>query len=227
MMRRIISSLLVVMTLLSLFGCGKKESGGRKYDESVVLENADALITSAEVLNLIYYGSGIKYYNDENTGYYCKADYDHLAELGFSTIDELKALTEKTFSDRYSLQVYSTILSPLSNDTSVVSPARYYQAYDEETGEATNVMVYSNFTPLLKSEVIYDYGSLKVEGSKGDKVYVTVEATVKNAEGKTQNTTLKIALVEEHDGWRIDSPTFENYKELKDKYDELKDLDIK
>ena len=222
---RIISLLLITVTIVSLFTLS---SCNRKYDEEEIIEVSKILLKDAEMLNIVYYGSGIEYFDDEDEkGYYRKANVNHLEELGFSTIDELKKLTDKTFSVGYSSELYSTILSSLATDISIVSPARYYQAYDEETGAPTHIMVYSNFTPMLKDSIVYDYDSLRVEGSKKEKVYVKIDATVTKADGKSQNTTVTVALVEEDNGWRIDNPTYANYNEYKDRYDELNNKDLK
>lgn len=222
---RIISLLLIAVTIVSLFTLS---SCNRKYDEEEIIEVSKILLKDAEMLNIVYYGSGIEYFDDEDEkGYYRKANVNHLEELGFSTIDELKKLTDKTFSVGYSSELYSTILSSLATDISIVSPARYYQAYDEETGAPTHIMVYSNFTPMLKDSIVYDYDSLRVEGSKKEKVYVKIDATVTKADGKSQNTTVTVALVEEDNGWRIDNPTYANYNEYKDRYDELNNKDLK
>lgn len=189
---------------------------------------AKVLLKDAEMLNKVYYGSGIEYYDsDDEKGYYRKANVNHLEELGFSTIDELKTLTEKTFSKEYSSLLYTTILSAMKDDISVISAARYYQAYDDETGAPECIMVYSKFIPMMKDEIVYDYDSLKAVRSKKDKVYVTVEATVTKTDGRSQKTTVTITLVEEEDGWKIDNPTYANYNELKDRYDELNDKDLK
>ena len=222
---KIISLLLIAVTIVSLFTLS---SCNRKYDEKEIIEVSKILLKDAEMLNIVYYGSGIEYFDDEDEkGYYRKANVNHLEELGFSTIDELKKLTDKTFSVGYSSELYSTILSSLATDISIVSPARYYQAYDEETGAPTHIMVYSNFTPMLKDSIVYDYDSLRVEGAKKEKVYVKIDATVTKADGKSQNTTVTVALVEEDDGWRIDNPTYANYNEYKDRYDELNNKDLK
>jgi hypothetical protein len=222
---KIISLLLISVTLVSLFTLS---SCNRRYDETEVVEVTKKLLKEAEMLNFVYYGSGIRYFDDEDEkGYYRKADPNHLEELGFSTIDELKAMTEKTFSIGYSDTLYKTILSPLTTDTSVVTPTRYYQAYDEETGAPTHIMVYSSFTLMLKDSIEYDYDSVRADRSKKEKVYVKVDATVTNSDGKSQRTTITVTLVEEDDGWRIDNPTYANYNELKDRYDELNNKDLK
>jgi hypothetical protein len=212
----------VIVSLLTLSSCN------RRYDEEEVVAAAQILLKDAEMLNNVYYGSGIEYYDsDEEKGYYRKANDNHLEKLGFSTIDELKTLTEKTYSAEYSSILYSTILSPMATDTSIIVPARYYQVYDEESGEPTHIMVYSKFIPMMKDKIEYDYSTLKATGSKKEKVYVTVEATVTREDGKSQKTTVTITLVEEESGWKIDNPTYANYNEYKDRYDELNNKDLK
>jgi hypothetical protein len=212
----------VIVSLLTLSSCN------RRYNEEEVVAAAQILLKDAEMLNNVYYGSGIEYYDsDEEKGYYRKANDNHLEKLGFSTIDELKTLTEKTYSAEYSSILYSTILSPMSTDTSIIVPARYYQVYDEESGEPTHIMVYSKFIPMMKDKIEYDYSTLKATGSKKEKVYVTVEATVTREDGKSQKTTVTITLVEEESGWKIDNPTYANYNEYKDRYDELNNKDLK
>ena len=223
--RKVLALFLIVVMIISIFSLS---SCNRKYDEAEVVAAAKMLLKETEMLNFVYYGNGIEYYdNNEEKGYYRKANDKHLETLGFSTIEELKALTEKTFSKEYSSLLYTTILSPMSDDTSLVSAARYYQVYDEETGEPSHIMVYSKFNLMLKDSVEYDYSSLTATGSKKEKVYVTVEATVTREDGKSQKTTITITLIEEEDGWKIDNPTYANYNELKDRYDELNNKDFK
>jgi hypothetical protein len=223
--RKILSLFLIVVTVISVFSLS---SCNRRYDEAEVVAAAEKLLKEAEMLNLVYYGSGIEYYDsDEENGYYRKANDKHLENLGFSTIEELKSLTEKTFSKEYSNVLYTTILSPMTNDTSLISAARYYQVYDEETNSPSHIMVYSKFNLMLKDSIEYDYSSLKATGSKKEKVYVTVEATVTREDGKSQKATITITLVEEENGWRIDNPTYANYNEMKDRYDELNNKDLK
>ena len=118
---KIVSLLLIIVTIVSLFTLS---SCNRKYDEEEIIEVSKILLKDAEMLNIVYYGSGIEYFDDEDEkGYYRKADVNHLEELGFTTIDELRKITEKTFSVGYSAELYSTILSSLATDISIISPA--------------------------------------------------------------------------------------------------------
>lgn len=221
---KILSVILFITCVLSIFSLSSCKV---KYDEEEVLAAAKALLKEAEILNEVYYGDGVKYHeSDRANGIYREANNEHLKELGFSTVEELMILTEKTFSDSYSKLLYSTIIYGLMDDTSVITAARYYQEYDEETKESY-MMVNSKFTVMFKDSIVYDYDSLRVDEANKEKVYVTVNATVTNSDGESQNTTITITLVEEDDGWKIDNPTYANYNPLKDRYDELKDQDIK
>ena len=213
---------MIVLLLPTLTSCN------RRFDEAEVLEVGENLLKRAEMLNIVYFGSGIEYYDtDEEIGYYRKANAQHLEKLGFGTIDELKKITDETFSERYAGMVYSTVLSSITSETAIVSPARYYQAYDEETGAPSHIMVYSRYNNLLKGDITYDYGTLRVEGSKKARVNLLIDATVTNADGKSQTVTVTVTLIEDESGWRIDNHTFANYNELADVYQDLEDQKIK
>ena len=223
--KKALSIILVVLMLLSTL---TMTSCNRKFDEAEVISEAKRLLKTAEMLNVVYYGSGIEYIDSEAAiGYYKEAERLHLETLGFHTIGELKEITEQTFSAKYTNTVYTTILSSMKDGITVISNARYYQVYHEETNEPIRIMVNTNFTPMLKGPIEYDYDSMRVEGSKKEKVNLLVDATVSNSEGETQTVTVKVSLVEEENGWRIDAPTYANYNSLAQQYEELQNQDIK
>ena len=81
---RIVSLALAVLMLFSLLYL---TSCNRKYDEEEVVSAAKELLKTAEMLNIVYYGSGIEYFDsDEEIGYYRKANPQHLEALGFKTV---------------------------------------------------------------------------------------------------------------------------------------------
>ncbi len=219
-LKRIISFVIIIATLLSVItmsGCN------RTYDEAEVLAAAKELLAGAEILNYVYYGEGIDYFDieEEGLGYYRRAVPTHLSELGFKTIDELRTMTEAVYSKSYSEHLFSTVLSSQRDGDVIVAMARYYQVYNEETGEPTDIMVYSKYNVIFKDKLEYDYDSLQIKGSKREKVYLTVNATVTNSEGKTQVSSITVTLFEEENGWRIDNPTYANYSEYRDQYNDL------
>ncbi len=226
LIKRILSVILMFSVMISVIL--SVSSCNRRYDEEEVESEARDLLRKAELLNEIYYGNGIRYIDtDGSTGYYKQADTSHLEELGFTTLDGLMALTEQVYSEDYASVIYSTVLSSITDDSGLVRPTRYYQAYDEDTGAASHIMVYSAFEVMMKDSVVYDYNSLHATHSKKEKVYVSVMATVTNSDGESQEVEIIITMFEEEYGWRIDGPTYANYNPYQDLYNDLKDNDLK
>lgn len=205
----VFSLLLCVLLCLSIV----LTSCDRKYDEAEVKAAAESLMKNAEKLNTVYYGRGIAYIvGGAQNGAYYEADPMHLRTLGFTNINGLVELTEKTFTKSYSAKLIRDRLQEMRVDGVMIEPARYYQNYEDELlTEEVCIMVYSGITPIFDDRMTVDYSSMTVTGSKRDKVFVTVSVTVANMDGETQEKTLEITLIEEDDGWRIDNPVFKNY----------------
>ena len=209
-MKKIILLLLVVVILVGAMS----SCGGKKYDENEVKSAAKSLIEASVILNEIYWGDGLQYSEDKNTadGVYYEAVYVYHHHLGFDTIEELKSLTEKTFSKDYSRSVYSTLLQSIQDGDKAIILSRYYQKYNVKDGKTPeSIMVNSEWDKIFLDEVVYDYDSIKVIGSEEETVYVTINATVSRAGYDPQTREIRVSLVEENEGWRIDSPTFLNY----------------
>ncbi|MBO7302915.1 MAG: hypothetical protein J6U68_01875 [Clostridia bacterium] len=110
-MKKILSVLIILAAVFSVFSCGEKN---REYDEYEVKLAAEGLIKKSTVLNDIYWGEGIGYYEDDNyfDGYYYPADPIALRDLGFETIDELKKKGLWIYgADMDGKSLYSTDLS--------------------------------------------------------------------------------------------------------------------
>ncbi len=220
-MKKIISILLLAALLCSFISCGDKN---RKYDENEVKLAAEELIRSSAELNRIFWGEGIGYIDDASfsVGYYYPADMFSLYNYGIETVEDLKKKTKKVFSEAYSQNIFSTVLSSLTDGDGIYAFARYYQKYsDAENKEPECIMVYSKAIVLLNDEVSYNFDTLEVVGSKKETVYVTLKVDVKRDE-KIQTRELKVGLIEEENGWRIDTPTYISYVE-NDDYEDLQD----
>ncbi|MBR5140080.1 MAG: hypothetical protein IKV16_03405 [Clostridia bacterium] len=208
-MKRIISLiLLLVLTVTAFTACD------RKYDENEVKAAAEKLIAESILLNDIFWGDGLPHYEDKNYSdgdYYAAIEAYHYG-LGFTTVSELRALTESVFSTEYTNIIASTVFSEIYDGQEMVYTSRYYQKYSAGDGVTPeSIMVNSNWKKLLNGEVSYDYSSLTVTHSEDEVVYVTINATV-TLDGKNPKTsTLEIGLIEEDAGWRIHTPTYLNY----------------
>ena len=217
----IISILLVISSIVILIV--KNTNKNREYDEQEVLAAAVSLIKKSEKLNELYYGKGILHTQDTSAanGYYYPADTSSLRKFGVSTIKDIENLTRECYTVSLSNNIISTKLSSVSDEDGILAYARYYQKYDTlDTKKEECIMVYINSPVYLTDEIEYDYESLSVSGVKGEEVFVTIKVTVTNSEGKTQTKDLEISLLEEENGWRINSPTYVKYFDRQE-YDDL------
>ncbi len=213
--KKILALLIALSTLFAVFSM---TSCDRKYDEQEVKEAAEKLLKNAEILNIVYYGDGIRYIENADETYvsvYREADESHLGLLGFSDIDGLKTLTTETFTQQYANALISNILGVMKYSDISSRYGRYYQEYDDESGLPTKIMVNSNVDDykIMNCSLEYDYNSLQIIDSEGEKVNAAIEVTLTNENGKTQYTTIDFVLVEEVGGWKIDGPVFANYYE--------------
>lgn len=193
-MKRIISLLLVAVSLLLLPSCNKDKS----YDEAEVKEAAKALIRDAAVYNDIFWGKGIPYIEDSNfsNGIYYAADETYLENMGFSKLDDIYVKAASIYSEDYLDSIYIGM--------STSGNVRYYQ-------ETEYIMVNSKYEPFLKDEVKYLYDTIEILGYDGD--VLELEITVKvTRDGDTQTRERKIDLVKEDGRWQIDSATYTTYR---------------
>ena len=201
--------LIIAVSVGALASCGEK-----KYNEDEVKAAAKTLIESSATLNEIYWGDGIPHNDDKSTsdGVYYEAEFVYHHHMGFDNISELQAMTEKTFSKSYSQSIYSTILQSIQDGDKAIILSRYYQKYSAKDGKTPeSIMVNSEWKKIFLDDVTYDYESIKVIGSEEETVYVTLNATVQRVGYAPQVREIRVSLVEEDGGWRIDSPTFLNY----------------
>ncbi len=215
--------LAMVLPVLSFTSCD------RKYDEGEVIAAATNLLKKSEVLNVVLFGEGIAVGGSNQSGAYKEADFLHLSKLGFTTIEELKAMIRETFTAEYSDYAIGTVLSPITVEGVMFANTRYYQLYADEIAKTDPVciMVHTEYDYIFTDTVVYDYSTIKVKDVKKKTLYISVMATVTNRDGDSQNVEVEFELIEQNDGWRINTGTFVNYNAYRGKYDDLKDQDIK
>ena len=215
--------IIVILTLSFTVSCTKN----REYDEAEVTIAAKELLKKSEKLNYIYYGYGIEYEMNESeaNGAYYRADSLSLDRLGIQTVADIENLTYETYTYALSQSVISTKLNggSLDEESTVMNYARYYQKTNALDGSDECIMVYKLAEVYLTDETEYLYDTLRAVGSEGESVLIEVDVKVTNSEGEEQIQTLKFTLLEENNGWRINSPTYvkfvnrEYYEDLQNK----------
>ncbi len=203
-MKKILYLVIIIATLFTAVSCGGEKN--RAYDEAVVKSSAVTLIEKAATINTIIWGRGVGYVEDPRyqSGVYFPADPASQREFGIETFSDIIAKCEEAFSTSYVKYIKESVLTSKIEEGGRLY-TRYYQG-DEV------LMVYSEYEPLLKDTVEYLYDTVEVLGSKGKIVTIKIQIKVTRGEA-SQNRWLEIDLVEEENGWRIDSPTYANYIE--------------
>ncbi len=213
-------TLVVIFSAFSLNSC-KEKVKDREYNEGEVLEAARTLIKKSETLNEIYYGHGIEYDIGDTSnanGYYYPADLMSLDKYGVTNVEDIKRLTRECFTTGQSDYMINTVLSSIRDSSGdIIYFARYYQEY-ETLNESVEkcVMVYSRYEVLLVDTVEYLYDTLRVVDVEGEIIKVEIEAKATSPKGSTQTKRVIINLIEEDNGFRIDSPTYVRNTEIQE-----------
>ena len=218
---RIISAVLLIsVTLGSVSSCKSiKETvqkifeKDREYNEAEVISAAKELLSKAQRLNEIYYGHGIEYDASDISnanGYYYPADIMSLDKFGVTSLDDIKALTRECFTTGQSDYMINTVLSSIRDGSGdIIFFARYYQEYETLSENVKKcLMVYSKYEPLLVDTIEYFYDTVKVVDVEGEIIKVEIEVKATSPSGDVQMKKVVVNLLEEENGFRLDSPTY-------------------
>lgn len=214
LLKKLLSLILVTFAIVtSLASCD------RDYDEAEVIAAAEALIRRSDILEDIIFGEGFDYRLEGTSSYQPASEIDvkrYADALGesFSTLDELKAVLSKVYTVGYKNDILFGVLSGDINS----SLTRYYQ-------DGESIMVLTTYKPQKTDEIEYHYETLRVADVNDQKITVSLDVTVTAADGKSQRITIEVDMLEEADGWKLDTPTYavynENYQNYKDLENEL------
>ncbi len=194
MYKRIISFTLLCLLCLPLLACG------REYTEDEVFPAAKELIEKSNMLNVIYFGTGIPVKaGGETEGSYTEADMSALQEMGFTDAEDIKKQTEQVFSSSMCRWLFEKFSS--STQGANVTLARYIQLNGK-------LMVYTEYDVLAGDQVTYDYSTLKIHSQGRGQVKVTLDATATRGEGLSRTENIDVTLVKVKGGWRLDAPTY-------------------
>ena len=220
-MRKLLAPLLSLLLLLPMtLSCATLDTTG-------LLEAAPDLILRSATLNEVFFGEGIPFDRSVTEyGSYCPAELDFLEEHGFGTVAELRAATEKVFSEEYAALIAETSLSgfPAAGSTGYVY-ARYASSQAENLrDEQETILVYgeSEYLTYPIGKSTYDMSTLRIDYVGADYAIVLLSVTTVTKdlppEGEapdpdaaptytTKTADMEIKFVYEN-GWRIDSPTY-------------------
>ncbi len=207
-MRRIIASALTAVLLLvgvMLSSCSVD------YTEDEIKEAAAALIDASYEVNEIYFGKGLPVAEEDSEEvkeFTAGLDVDIAAvnyipvtgECRYDTIDQLKKLASKVYSEDYCQYLWKMAFEGLSteDDQSVVY-ARYMTDYFGRLTVRSDIC--ETGAELTRT---YDTENIKVDKMKKDEATVTLQSYV---DGK-EDIAISFVLKREADGWRLDQPTY-------------------
>lgn len=195
----------------------------REYDEAQVLTAARELLKRSVPLNDLFWGEGLSPWMAEDAavqGNYREVSPADMQTFGVRNIDDIRQKTFEVFTQDYGTEILSTKISSVNTGSGVASLARYAQSYTDE-GDYDTLYVLTTATVYLTDTVVYDYESMRVSGADSERVFVTLSATVTDAEGHSQTAELTLSLLEEEAGWRLDAPTYLRYNPYREEYEKL------
>ena len=204
-------------------GDNTPEISNREYDEAEISLAAEELIKKSILINEIFWYDGIPAGTDQDgitMKSYQRVDKTYLENNGIKLVEDIKNLTRGVFSESQSEFLFRIFLSG-GTDDSFTGIAHYIPEYlvDTETGkkEEIGILVSSKRKDdsfvKIGEKTEYDYSSIKAIASEGERVKIEVSCTVTTSDGKKQTTTKYMYLIEEEDGWRLDSLSKEAYLE--------------
>ncbi len=207
-MKRISLILILILTL----GTVLSSCGNRDYDEAVVKAETRVLLEKSKAINEVFYGVGMTVDSSLSsliTGYYKPVSKEYLGELGVSNLNGLRELTKEVYTEELSELIFQTkLISVKDSAGNVVVYARYFET---KVNNEQRVMVYTAADPMYENDVDYLYDTLVVRGS--DKQHIIVELDVKltTFDGFSRVERIEILLLEEKDGFRLDTLSFAKY----------------
>lgn len=212
-MKRIISITVAVIMLISVIF--SMSSCDREYDEAEVIAAARILLKKSEPLNEIYYGKGLHYdeLSVESVGNYKKVLDEELDKYGIYSLGDLKIKTKEVFTRGFSEEIFSAKLNEVYDENGI-NYARYIEHSPDVSGVDKFIYVNPNHKVYMTDKVEYLYDTLAVCDVEDEYLFLSVNAKITNEEGNTREEKIEFTMLEEQNGWRIDSFTFAVYEKL-------------
>ena len=208
-MKKLSILLIPVLVLSMLFS-----SCDRSYDEAVVKAAARELLEKSNLVNEIFYGVGLPYDSSNSavaSGNYKPASEEYLSSIGVSNIQGLKSLAKEVYTDELCEIIFKTTFESVKDSSGdIVIFSRYAERITETR---SYILVYSELAPVYENEVEYLYDTLSVIGAEGDYIHIKIDVRLTSYDGLLSRVErgAEFILLEEEDGFRLDSPSFVKY----------------
>lgn len=195
-MKKLLSATLAAIILIAaatLGGCGASP-----LSEEELRSTAQALIDASAAINEIYFGEGIPCDVPEDYTPGARPLYFAATDDTYPHVEDIKAATSAVYSQEYCGYLFSVAFEGFDTDAGTV----YARYIDNEAGVLTvRGDLKDEALPLGR---VYKYDTIKEVSHTDSSVTFTVDTV--GADGK--ELSVKLTLVSEKNGWRLNTPTY-------------------
>ncbi len=199
-MKRIAALLLAALMILTLASCG-----GSGMNEEEIRDLYRDLLEKSYILNDVYYGDGLPFVNDPETmaslaGASSRFSYMPVDKSApYQSEAAIREATEAVFSKTLCRHLFTLAFEGMSTeDEKTVVFARYIEQDEILT---VRIDLAEEALPLGRT---YDFDSMQIEMENGTRITASFDTKM---DGEN-SVRVKITLVKEEKGWRLDSPTY-------------------
>ena len=186
--KRIISIILLLALCLCIFGCSINQNSKRAISAKAIF---NYLVSSSYELNVIFFGEGLEHHEVENGELYAPV----LSSEKYTTQEELESVAAEIFSSNYTESIINTaFIGNQGGITGTVNFARYIESYGCLTARV-------DYEPIKIAE--YDFSTTEI--TKISRKFIQGKIMTTNFD---KNEYVEITLINEDNGWRIDSATY-------------------
>lgn len=204
-MKRILTALIALLVLCPCLLTGCRESDPPALEE--IYDEAVALIEASYAVNDAIFGYGLPVWpiDDEHShlaGVYRDSDsaaYERVTDrTPYLSAGELRDAMAAVYSSGYVESLSETLFDGFVMGSTVVRA----QLYESEDG----LYQRADREVLIPRQRIYDYATMRVV-KPSNAHFVTIELE-SHLPGEQQTLTVRLSLLLESDGWRLDTPTY-------------------
>ncbi len=196
---------LTLPLLIVLLGGCRKSSPPPALEE--IYDDAVALIEASYAVNDAMFGQGLPVWHvgseyAERNNLYQDSDYatyEYVTnDSPYHTVGELQDAIAQVYSKEYSESLYGTLFDGFVLGNRVVRAQLYEGPY--------GLMQSIDYEPLITCQRTYDYSTMEIV-SPSNATYVTISLEG-YLENEDERTAVRLGLVLQQDGWRLDTPTY-------------------